>query len=122
MKDYIEQALLTESNIGSTMLSESNTRLLHAGIGMATESGEFLDALKKHIFYGKPLDIVNLKEELGDLFWYMAIACDVIGTDFESEMRRNIAKLRLRYGHKFSQYDAENRSLDKEREVLENDE
>ena len=42
-------------------------RLLHAAMGLCTESGEFMDMMKKHILYGKTIDEVNLKEELGDL-------------------------------------------------------
>ena len=82
-KDYKEAALRTESNdfeaIQKRISSKRNIRLLHAGIGLATESGEFLDALKKAIFYGKELDRVNLQEEIGDLLWYCAIALDELG-------------------------------------------
>ena len=116
MKDYIQNALKTESVHFDVSGKE---RLLHAGIGLATESGEFLDALKKSIFYGKTLDTVNLKEELGDVLWYMAIALDALGTDFETEMEKNIKKLKARYGEKFSQESAEYRDLKKERALLE---
>ncbi len=116
MKNYIQNALKTESQ---TIHLEGKERLLHAGIGLATESGEFLDALKKAVFYGKKLDTVNLKEELGDILWYMAIAMDELGTDFETEMEKNIKKLKARYGEKFSRESAENRNLEKEREILE---
>ena len=32
-----------------------------------------IDALKKHIYYGKSLDVVDLKEEVGDLMWYFVL-------------------------------------------------
>lgn len=122
-KEYIQDAIRTESTDFAGMnnrLNEDGTkRLLHAGIGLSTEAGEFLDALKKHIFYGKELDRVNLKEELGDLFWYMAIACDELDIEFEPIMKRNIEKLKARYGEKFSETRAEIRDLEKEREILE---
>lgn len=122
-KEYIQNAICTESTDFSAMnerLSTDGTkRLLHAGIGLSTEAGEFLDALKKHIFYGKELDRVNLKEEMGDLFWYLAIACDELGVEFEPLMETNIAKLKARYGEKFSEHKAENRDLDTERTILE---
>lgn len=116
MKDYIRHALKTES-IGFHV--EGKERLLHAGIGLATESGEFLGAIKKSVFYGKEIDTVNLKEELGDILWYMAIAMDALETDFETEMEKNIKKLKARYGEKFSSDLAEKRDLEKEREILE---
>lgn len=123
MQDYIENVLKTESPVTpelvARMSDKSNIRLLHAAIGMCTESGEFIDQLKKHIFYGKPLDKVNLKEELGDMLFYIGIAMDELGTDFDTEQRKNIAKLKARYGDKFSSEAAINRDLDTEREILE---
>ena len=122
-REYINNAIKTESRdfkaIGGRLNEQGLQRLLHAGIGLSTESGEFLDALKKHIFYGKDLDKVNLAEEIGDLFWYLAIAADELGIDFESIMAKNIEKLKSRYGDKFSEELAENRDLNTEREILE---
>ena len=46
---------------------------IHAGYGMITETAEIMDNYKKHIYYKKPLDVVNLVEELGDLLWYVAL-------------------------------------------------
>ena len=125
-KSYINDAIKTEAVNFQAMdqrLSEDGTkRLLHAGIGLSTEAGEFLDALKKHIFYGKELDRVNLAEELGDMFWYMAIVADELGIEFESVMEKNIAKLKARYGEKFSESRAENRDLNAERKILDTQE
>lgn len=95
-----------------------NKRLLHASIGILTESGEMLEALRKQMDGGE-LDLINFGEELGDVDWYKAIAHDETGTD-EVELRmKNIAKLRLRFPGKFTSEDALNRDLDAEREVLE---
>lgn len=94
-------------------------RLLHAAMGLCTESGEFMDMMKKHILYGKPLDEVNLKEELGDKLWYVALALDELKTTFEQIFETNIAKLRARYPNKFTEQDALNRNLEKERQILE---
>lgn len=121
MDDFIAQAIRSESP--ATPLSEiyepGMNRLLHAAIGIATESGELLDTLKKFMFYGKGLDIVNIKEELGDLLWYIALAMDVLDTDFPTEMDRVIRKLRLRFPDKFNIVDANIRDLDAERKELE---
>ena len=116
MKDYIQKASRTNSNIYNI---QDNEQLLHAGIGLATEAVEFLDALKKSIFYGKKLDKVNLKEELGDMLWYMALAMKELDTDFNTEMKRNIEKLSARYPKKFSLEKSENRDIKTEREILE---
>lgn len=118
---YVKEALVTESAdadvIGRRL--DIHQRLIHAGMGLTTEAAELVDALKKTVFYGKPLDTVNLKEEIGDLFWYCAIVADVCGFTFEEAMEVNIAKLRARFPNKFSEHDAQVRRLDVEREILE---
>lgn len=122
-KEYIQDAIRTESrdfdSMNKRLTDDGTKRLMHAAFGLSTEAGEFLDAMKKHIFYGKELDRINLREELGDLFWYIAIACDELDVEFEPIMQRNIEKLKARYGEKFSEKNAEHRNLDKEREILE---
>lgn len=122
-EEYVKQAVLTEATDYTPMAIRAADpeiiRLLHAGIGMCTESGEFVDALKKHIFYGRPLDKTNLKEEMADCLWYIAIACDQLNVSISELMDTNIKKLRARYPNNFNEYDAVNRNLDKEREILE---
>lgn len=52
-------------------LTAEKVDLLHMAIGIAGEAGELLDAIKKHVIYGKPMDRANLIEELGDLEFYL---------------------------------------------------
>ena len=121
MDNFIEEALRTESSLNplSETYEEKSARLLHAAIGLVTESGEFIDALKKFLFYGRPLDLVDLKEELGDILWYAAVAMSALDTTFEEEMDRVIRKLRTRYPEKFTTDAAINRDLFSERNELE---
>lgn len=90
---------------------------------MVTESAELVDQLKKHVFYGKPLDVVNLAEEGGDLFWYMALLCDELETKYDIPAQeifnKNIAKLKARYPEKFTGEQAINRDVEAERVILE---
>lgn len=126
--EFVKGALLTESNdfkrIASDLDSEKNIRLLHAGMGMVTEAGEFLDQLKKVIFYGKEMDEVNLVEELGDLLWYMAIAVDELKTDLATVKAINNKKLtdkklgRYKKGA-FTSIEAVAREIENERKILE---
>lgn len=120
-KQFVEDALRTESPPNADVLDRlaNNARLLHAAMGLCTEAGEFLDALKKHIFYGKILDTVNIIEECGDFLWYLAIVSSDLDTPIEKMMERVIAKLRKRYADKFSSNEAIHRDLDAERKILE---
>lgn len=120
--EYVTRAIALESNDYDAILSRTQTklRLLHGLIGICTETGELQDQLKKHLFYGRQLDTVNLKEELGDLLWYIALCCDELGLTLEEIMERNIEKLELRYrDKKFKDTQALNRNLDAERKILE---
>ena len=93
--------------------------LLHAAMGISTEAGELMDAFKRKIFYGKELDVVNVKEEVGDLMWYVAILLRELDLDFHELLQLNIDKLRARFPDKFTETDALQRDLDKERAILE---
>ena len=123
--EYIEQAIQTESPPSEAQMSRVNLRVLHALMGMQTETAELTDAVKRHIFYGTELDKVNLVEEIGDIFWYIAILLDELKVDvgdkasFEHAMKVNIEKLRARYPNKFTEHDAVNRDLKTERDILE---
>jgi NTP pyrophosphatase (non-canonical NTP hydrolase) len=120
---YVENVLRSESPVTDALTdrisSNENIRLLHAGMGMCTEVGEFVDMMKKAIFYGKPLDKVNLREELGDICWYLGLAIDCLDTTLDEVMTINIDKLKARYPEKFTEYHAENRDLETERKILE---
>ena len=48
-------------------------RLLTAALGLGSETGEFVEIVKKMILQGKPADqdnIFHMKRELGDVMWY----------------------------------------------------
>ena len=101
-------------------LNDENTaRLLHYALGLATEAGEFQDAVKRYIAYGKPLDPVNLKEEAGDILWYVARICSLYGWSMDEVMDLNIKKLKTRFPEKFTEDNAIIRDLHKERTILE---
>ena len=120
LKDSARTANCDYDKVGSRMThSEKMVDLQHAGMGLVTESAEFVDMLKKHLYYGKPLDEVNLKEEISDLLWYSALALRALGSDFESVMQTNIAKLKARYPDKFTEEKAITRDLETERKILE---
>ncbi len=116
---YLEKVLSTESP--HFYKEKVNTRILHGTIGVCTEAAELLDAIKKALFYGKELDMVNIHEEIGDILFYLFLVIKASGGDFNAILERNVAKLEARYPDKFTQEAAINRDLVKERKVLEGD-
>ena len=91
-------------------------RLTTAGVGLAAESGEFLEIVKKMVFQGKPWNDDNRKHliiELGDVMWYVAQACMALDISFDEVIEGNIKKLEKRYpGGHFDIHDSENRAAD----------
>ena len=112
-ENYVEKAVRTENKdtegIVQRISDPTVLRLLHSAMGLATEAGEIVDQLKKHIFYGKELDLLNLKEEYGDNMWYVALGIDALREDLGNIMTGNIAKLAKRYPNFFTKEDAINR-------------
>ena len=89
-------------------------RLTTAGVGLAAESGEFLEIVKKMVFQGKPWSDANREHlliELGDVMWYVANACIALDVDFEEVIEMNVKKLEKRYpGGSFDIHKSENRA------------
>ena len=91
-----------QANRTAKKSEDLNYNLIHAALGLAGEAGEFVDAVKKAAIYNKPLDVVNLQEEMGDLLWYIALACDSMGISMQTVAQANIDKLRRRYPDAYS--------------------
>ena len=53
-------------------------RLLTAALGLGSETGEFVEIVKKMFLQGKPPsddNVFHMKRELGDIMWYWVTAC-----------------------------------------------
>lgn len=113
----LQAMLLAAESLSQRELSyeDIDKDILHAVLGISSEVGEIAEA----ICTKDPVDLVNLREEAGDLLWYVAMLLRTLGTDFETEMERNINKLRVRFPDKFTQQDAAERDLEAERQALE---
>ena len=75
--------------------------ILNGVLGLAGESGECADIVKKHLFQGHDLNKEKLLDELGDVLWYIAITAKGLGYSLEDVAQHNIEKLSARYpqGH-----------------------
>jgi len=87
--------------------------LLTGAMGLCSESGEFMEIVKKMTFQGKPLTEetkFHLKRELGDVIWYWTNACRALELDPNDVIAENVTKLKARYpGGEFDPYFSENR-------------
>ena len=79
-------------------------RLLTAALGLGSETGEFVEIVKKMYLQGKPPsedNIFHMKRELGDIMWYWITACASLNLDPYEVISENQEKLAARYGKKF---------------------
>jgi NTP pyrophosphatase (non-canonical NTP hydrolase) len=114
LKDYQKESMRTCPDLGNDLNNQ-----LHMAIGISTEANELLDAYKKWFAYNKPLDLINIGEEIGDTFWYLSNLCRMLNFDIEKILETNIKKLETRYPDKFTEEKAINRNLENERKILE---
>lgn len=91
-----------QANRTAKKSDDLNYNLTHAALGLAGEAGEFVDAVKKAAIYGKPLDVENLREEMGGLLWYIALACESMGVSMADIAQENINKLKRRYPNAYA--------------------
>lgn len=77
--------------------------LLMGCLGLAGESGELLDLIKKVVFHGKAFDEEHAKKELGDVLWYVAEIAHSFGWSLDEIMQMNVDKLKARYPEGFSE-------------------
>jgi NTP pyrophosphatase (non-canonical NTP hydrolase) len=107
-----------KDDLGDANLTQDQAEVLHALLGYVTEIAEIIPVLARFVFEGKPMDIINLSEELADVDFYKAMLLRKFGIDEADIRQKNIDKLRVRYPDKFSSDNALNRDLEAEKEVL----
>jgi len=98
--DALKQSL---EDIESKSPIES-ARLMTAALGLGSETGEFVEIVKKMFLQGKPPseeNIFHMKRELGDIMWYWVTACSALDLDPFEVIKENQDKLEARYGEKF---------------------
>lgn len=106
--DYRELVLKT-MNHGLTV----NQQFLNGALGLAGESGEVADLLKKFAFQGHELPREKLIKELGDVRWYLELLCIQLCTTLAEVEHVNTVKLTTRFPSGFTK-EASIRRVDKD--------
>lgn len=94
------------------LISEDGKKdmLLNGVLGLAGESGECCDIVKKNRFQGHELNKEQLLEEIGDVLWYISETASGLGVQLEDVAKYNLDKLHKRFhGDKFNSYDSTHR-------------
>ena len=83
--------------------------VVNACLGLAGETGETVDIIKKWIFHDSDMDYDHLKKEIGDVMWYVALLCESFGFDLDDILKTNVEKLKMRYPEGFDTERSNNR-------------
>jgi NTP pyrophosphatase (non-canonical NTP hydrolase) len=98
----IYQSNAAKTARGSVLLDGVRGRVAIASMGLAGESGEVIDYLKKWVGHGHELDRDYVEKELGDVLWYLAEIATALEMDLEKIALKNNDKLESRYPGGFS--------------------
>jgi len=107
--EFDEYQELARRTMNNELVPIFEDRLANFALGVAGESGEIADYLKKVLFHGHPLDRAKLADELGDVLWYVAALATTADLTMNELATANVAKLRRRYPDGFSQDDSRRR-------------
>ena len=104
IKEYQDKSIRT---INKSLTKEQ--LISNMVFGINGETGEVTDILKKHLFHGHELDIQHLKEEIGDIMFYLVNLASIYEIDFSEILQINIDKLMKRYPDGFDKEKSINR-------------
>jgi NTP pyrophosphatase (non-canonical NTP hydrolase) len=95
--EYQKEAIKTLN----PLLSKSDN-IINACLGLSGECGEVNDYVKKHFYQGHDLNPEKIKDELGDILWYINLMAYTLGFKLDDIASYNVEKLKKRYNEKFS--------------------
>lgn len=107
--------------------TSNNVRLVYKGMvtdfdermfNLNQNTTEFLDIMKKSVYYGRQLEKSTLRTLLGCIYSDLRTLVHMVGGNWDNVLKNNIDKLAARYEGKFSEVLANNRDLAKEYTIL----
>ncbi len=100
LKEYQGLCIRTAKSIG-----DKEKELANYGLGAAGEAGDLAGCIKKTLFH-KNDQTTGIRENIGDVMWYLAMICNHFGWDFNEILAENMGKLTKRYPQGFTEKDA----------------
>lgn len=93
----------TAQVINGLKIEPEHDATVHCVLGLSGESGEVADLHKKAQYKGQPpVNTDRVREELGDVLWYLTALAWLYGTSIEELAIANVTKLEIRRGAPYS--------------------
>lgn len=86
-----------------------NDTIAMTAMGLAGETGEVIDILKKCLFHKHKFNQDYIEKELGDVLWYLTAMCNALNIPLKDIIAKNIEKLQKRYPSGFDTERSKNR-------------
>ena len=98
LQEYSTKALRTDYKTYEDFhTGDVSPRLDYGAIGLVTEAAKVLDIVKKTKKNLGPLSREKIKEELGDILWYMNITLDELHMPWEEVLQASLDKIDKKY-------------------------
>lgn len=77
----------------------------HMLLGISSEAGELINMYKKSMFTGFDLDLEEVKNECGDVLFYISNLMSLYNIKLEDVLEGNVEKLRKRFPNGYNDLD-----------------
>ncbi len=109
--EYQQAAVRTTIDKLDFDLEDPQAIIAWMALGLSGEAGEVANLVKKGVFHQHGLNKEKIKEELGDVLWYISALCTALDLSLEEVMEKNINKLLKRYPDGYSSEDSIRRKV-----------
>ena len=108
LDDYQREAMRTRVRApGESVDSALDTAIM--ALGLAGEAGEVADMIKKMLGHGHAISSHQVRDELGDVLWYVAAVAREFNLSLSDVAEANVEKLLRRYPDGFTHAASVNR-------------
>lgn len=103
----VEEYMRFEDSVKRTLnVIDKNKALNEACLGIASESGEIINEVRKHLYQGHELNLDKVRDEFGDVCAYLGQLAVTLGFTFNDAMHDNIIKRMKRFPKGFTTKDS----------------
>jgi NTP pyrophosphatase (non-canonical NTP hydrolase) len=92
IKEYQEACKKT-----AKVMEDKDKEICNWGLGVAGEAGDVASCIKKEVFHENKKAKDGIRENIGDMMWYVAMICNFYDWSLDDILSENLEKLNERY-------------------------